>query len=106
MENPKKTISDIKEKIDIINYLISKFESKIKRMQNKNIQELCENFKYNYNTLSGIKRFCIPVFGKISSGKSTLLNYILHLHGVFETDYNISTKFVCIVRHNPNLINT
>ena len=36
-------------------------------------------------------------------GKSTLLNYIMHLHGVFETDYNISTKFVCIIRHNSNL---
>ena len=106
MDNLKKTISDVKEKIDILNYLITKFESKIKRLQNSKIQELCENFKYNYNTLTGIKRFCIPVFGKISSGKSTLLNYILHFHGDFETDYNISTKFVCIVRHNPNLINT
>lgn len=106
MDNLKKAINGVKEKIEIIKYLITKFQSKIKRMQNKKVQELCENFKYNYQTLTGIKRFCIPVFGKISSGKSTLLNYILHLHGVFETDYNISTKFVCIVRHNPNLINT
>ena len=106
MDNLKKTISDLNEKIDILNYLITKFESKINRMKNKSVQQLCENFKYHYNKLTGIKRFCIPVFGKISSGKSTLLNYILHLHGVFETDYNISTKFVCIVRHNPNLNNT
>ena len=97
------TISNLNEKIDVLKYLIVKFESKIKRMKNKEIQENCEQFKYHYNKLIGIKRFCIPVFGKISSGKSTFLNYILHLHDVFQTDYNISTKFVCIVRHNPNL---
>ena len=54
----------------------------------------------------GLKRFSIPVLGKISSGKSTLLNYILNLHGIFETNYNVSTKFICIIRHNPNLINS
>ena len=102
-ENLKQTINNLNEKIDILYYLITKFETKIKRMQNQSLQILCEEFKYHYNKLTGIKRFCIPVFGKISSGKSTLLNYILHLHGIFETDYNISTKFVCIVRHNQNL---
>ena len=106
IDNLKQTISNLNEKIDILCYLNTKFESKIKRMQNKQIQKICEQFKYHYRKLIGIKRFCIPVFGKISSGKSTLLNYILHLHGVFETDYNISTKFVCIVRHNPNLDKT
>ena len=99
----KQTISKLNEKIDILNYLTTKLDSKIKRLKNNSIQSLCEEFKYYYYKLTGIKRFCIPVFGKISSGKSTLLNYLLCLHGVFETDYNISTKFVCIVRHNPNL---
>ena len=102
----EKKIDNLNEKIDTLNYLITKFDSKIKRMQSKWIQKLCEEFKYHYSKLTGIKRFCIPVFGKISSGRSTLLNYILHLHGVFETDYNISTKFVCIVRHNPKLEKT
>ena len=53
----------------------------------------------------GLKRFLFQFFGKISSGKSTLLNYILNLHGIFETNYNISTKFICIIRYNPNLEN-
>jgi len=101
--NIKKTVNDLNEKIDILNYIITKFESKIIRIQNEEIRKLCINFKNHYNKLIKLKRFCIPVFGKISSGKSTLLNYIMHLHGVFETDYNISTKFVCIIRHNSNL---
>ena len=67
------------------------------------IQNFNSYYENYYSKFIGLKRFSIPVFGKISSGKSTLLNYILHLHGVFETDYKISTKFVCIVRHNPNL---
>ena len=102
-DNLKQTISNLNEKIDTLNYLTTKFESKIKILKNKSLQNLCEEFRYHYYKFNGIKRFSIPVFGKISSGKSTLLNYILHLHGVFETDYKISTKFVCIVRHNPNL---
>ena len=105
MDNILNKLNDIKEKIDILNYLITKFDQKIKRMKNEAVNELCEDFIYNYHKLTGIKRFSIPVFGKISSGKSTLLNYILHVHGVFETGYNISTKFVCIIRHNPNLQN-
>ena len=105
MDNILNKLNEIKEKIDILNYLITKFDQKIKRMKNEAVNELCENFIYDYHKLTGIKRFSIPVFGKISSGKSTLLNYILHLHGVFETGYNISTKFVCIIRHNPNLQN-
>ena len=102
-DNLKQTLSNLNEKIDTLNYLTTKFESKIKILKNKSLQNLCEEFRYHYYKFNGIKRFSIPVFGKISSGKSTLLNYILHLHGVFETDYKISTKFVCIVRHNPNL---
>ena len=105
-DNVQKTVNSLNEKIDILNYIITKFESKIYRIQNEQIIKQCKNFKDYYNKLIKIKRFCIPVFGKISSGKSTLLNYILHLHGVFETDYNISTKFVCIIRHNSNLNKT
>ena len=37
----------------------------------------------------GIKRFSKPFFGKIDSGKSILLNYILNLHNTFETTFNI-----------------
>ena len=80
MDNILNKLNDIKEKIDILNYLITKFDQKIKRMKNEAVNELCENFIYDYHKLTGIKRFSIPVFGKISSGKSTLLNYILHFH--------------------------
>jgi len=68
------------------------------------IQNFNSYYENYYSKFIGLKRFSIPVFGKIISGKSTLLNYILNLHGIFETNYNVSTRFVCIIRHNPNLL--
>ena len=95
------------KEISNINYLLTKFQNNIKKIKNaqiiKNIQQFNSSYNEYYSNYTGLKRFSIPVFGKISSGKSTLLNYILNLHGLFETNYNISTKFICIVRHNPNL---
>lgn len=40
----------------------------------------------------GIKRFSKPFFGKIDSGKSISINFILNLHDTFETNFNISNK--------------
>ena len=45
------------------------------------------------------ERFTIPIIGIISSGKSTFLNVILQ-NNYLETDTNIATKFICILRHN------
>ena len=100
----------INEEISSINLLLTKFHGNILKIKNTYLQNDIQNFKSNYEryykTFIGLKRFSIPVFGKISSGKSTLLNYILNLHGIFETNYKISTKFICIIRHNPNLENS
>ena len=51
----------------------------------------------------GIKRFSKPFFGKIDSGKSILLNYILNLHDTFETNFNISNKSEFITKSDQNL---
>ena len=95
------------KEISDLNYLLNKFHNNIKKIKDnqiiQNIQKFNSSYEQYYCNYTGLKRFSIPVFGKISSGKSTLLNYILNLHGLFETNYNISTKFICIVRHNPNL---
>ena len=60
-----------------------------------NIYELLTKFKENISKIKDIE----------VNEAITLLNYILNLHGIFETNYNISTKFICIIRHNPNLKN-
>ena len=44
----------------------------------------------------------VPVIGMISSGKSTFLNSLLGLD-VLETKDDVTTKFVCIIRHNKSL---
>lgn len=60
-------------------------------------------FNEKYGQYKGLKRFAIPVFGIISSGKSTFLNYILNLNNILEMDEQITTKFVCIIRNKKGL---
>ena len=99
----------VNEEVATIYDLLTKFKENISNIKDIQVNAAIQNFIYSYENyygkFMGLKRFSIPVFGKISSGKSTLLNYILNLHGIFETNYNISTKFICIIRHNPNLEN-
>ena len=47
-------------------------------------------------------KYAIPVIGMISSGKSTFLNSLLGLD-LLETKDDVTTKFVCIIRHNKSL---
>ena len=47
-------------------------------------------------------KFAIPVIGMISSGKSTFLNSLLGID-VLEAKDDVTTKFVCIIRHNSKL---
>jgi septin family protein len=46
-------------------------------------------------------KFAIPVIGMISSRKSTFLNSLLGID-LLETKDDVTTKFVCIIRHNQN----
>lgn len=48
------------------------------------------------------ERKAIPVIGMVSSGKSTFLNSLLGIE-ILETKDDITTKFVCIIRYNPNI---
>ena len=49
-----------------------------------------------------IKRFQIPVIGKISSGKSTFLNALLGVD-CLEVRQEVATQFCCLIRHNREL---
>ena len=74
------------------------------QMINQELVELQKTFETKYLKYINIKRFAIPVKGRrISSGKSTFLNFLLGLNNKLETNTNISTKFVCIIRDNQSL---
>ena len=55
-----------------------------------------------YLNYTELDYFSIPVIGKISAGKSTFLNSLLGLD-CLESDTTITTKFICIIRHNKEL---
>ena len=87
--------------------MIEKFNYIFNTIQKSNIEALAPNFlqlekEFNLQYLRyiNIKRFTIPVIGRISSGKSTFLNAILGLNNILESNTDITTKFVCIIRHN------
>ena len=60
-------------------------------------------FKKKYGQFKGIKRFAIPVFGIISSGKSTFLNYLLNLDELLEIEEDISTQLIYVIRNKKHL---
>ena len=71
------------------------------RIKNEKFFEQIKLFKKEYSSLININRFCIPIIGKCNSGKSTFLNYLLK-QKVLEIKDDISTKFICIIRHDNN----
>ena len=73
-----------------------------KYVDDENIIEKVENLREKYYTYLNIKRFAIPIIGSVSVGKSTFLNYILDLKNFLETGIDITTRFLCIIRHNIN----
>ena len=64
------------------------------------IQKFLEILK-EYLNYTKLKYFSIPVIGKISSGKSTFLNSLLGID-CLESSSKITTKFICIIRHNKD----
>ena len=46
--------------------------------------------------------FLIPMIGVISAGKSTIINVLLN-ENLLETNDNITTKFINIIKYNPSL---
>ena len=89
-----------KEKIiDIINFL-EEYRVDIEMHEgDKEIKELIKEFKNKYYIFKNINRFCIPAIGCISSGKSTIFNYLLNLNKTLQVAEKITTKCVCIIRH-------
>ena len=50
------------------------------------------------------ERYCVPIIGSVGCGKSTFLNSFININnGLLEEGLQTTTKFVCIIRHNPKL---
>ena len=93
----------INELIEKFNYIFNTIQKSTIETLAKNFLQLEKEFNSKYLRYINIKRFTIPVIGRISSGKSTFLNAILGLDNILESNTDITTKFVCIIRHNQLL---
>ena len=50
------------------------------------------------------ERYFVPIIGPVGCGKSTFLNSFININnGLLEEGLQTTTKFVCIIRHNPKL---
>ena len=73
-----------------------------KTILDKKFEEEMNKFYIKYSNQISLKRYSIGIFGKISSGKSTFLNYLLGLKDILQVKSEVATKFVCFIRHNKN----
>ena len=86
----------INELIEKFNYIFNTIQKSTIKTFPPNLLKLKKEFNSKYLRYINIKRFTIPIIGRISSGKSTFLNAILELNNILESNINITTKFVCI----------
>ena len=103
--NNQMFIEDIYKKFCKSSEFISKLDELLSL--NKDISDIKlknEKFKFylKYSNQISLKRIAIPIFGKCISGKSTFLNYLLGLNDILQVKNDITTKFICFIRHNKN----
>ena len=107
---PEDITNDFEKTINFIsniNFYLKNYKDEIielfQKDQDQNIKQQIQQFNLSYSKYEELERFSIPIIGKISSGKSTILNYILDLKGVLQVQSKTTTKFICIIRHNRSL---
>ena len=107
-DSPKELKNEFEKTLEVvsqINFYLKNYKNEIIDFtnNNQNLRNEINNFNQKYSKFENIERFSIPVIGKISSGKSTILNNILDLRDCLQVKSNTTTKFVCIIRHNKLL---
>jgi len=105
---PKDITNDFDKTIKFINkvnFYLKFYKNEIIELSKKDeeIKQQIQQFNLSYSKYEGLERFSIPIIGKISSGKSTILNYILDLKEALQVQSKTTTKFICIIRHNKSL---
>ena len=96
-----KTIGDKVEELS--QFLKQKEELIMEKIKDNIILKNIKEFHIKYSKIKSIDRFSIPIIGKCNSGKTTFINYLLHQRNLLEISPDISTKFICIIRHTSNL---
>lgn len=97
--NFNKALTNIQQ----LNSYLDNFDEEIQFMEDKALLFRLYKYILKYQKFEGIKRFSIPVIGCANCGKSTILNYSLNLNDILETSFDITTKFITIIRHNEEL---
>ena len=93
----------VQNNIDQLLYSLNKYKEIIdEKIKKKDLLQRIESFKQNYSQFNKINRFCIPIIGACNSGKTTFINYLLG-QNFLEMNSDITTKFICIIRHDPDL---
>ena len=92
----------ISEDIGKINKILDNSQEEIKYIEEE-LSDKINSFITNYQKFDNIKRFAIPIIGKINCGKSTILNFLLNLDDILQYSCGTTTKFISIIRHNKNL---
>ena len=102
-KNDDELVKKLEEKTRSINSILDFLDDNFSNIHsskgNEYIKKDIALFKKTYEPYKNLKRFSIPVIGCISSGKSTILNYLLKLKKTLEMKNQITTKCVCIIRH-------
>ena len=101
----KNEFKTIQETITKILFYLNNYKNEIQdlcKTQNVLVKEI-RLFQIDYSQFQDLERFSIPVIGKISSGKSTILNIILDLKDSLQVQSKATTKFISIIRHNRSL---
>lgn len=95
----------IRETISKIYFYLTNYKNEVLDLckTEKDLVNEIRLFQKDYWQFHDLERFSIPVIGKISSGKSTLLNVILDLKDSLQVETKITTKFISIIRHNKSL---
>ena len=100
-DKAKTDFATIGEDIDKINKILDDYKEEIKYLPE--LSDKINSFIINYQKFDSIKRFAIPIIGKINCGKSTILNFLLNLDDILQYSCDTTTKFISIIRHNKNL---
>ena len=95
-EDEKETIYELDEFDEILKKidLLKEIETNRQFYKELNVKnELLDTISKKYFRFKGIKRFCIPIIGVISSGKSAFMNYLLQLNNILQIGEKVTTQF-------------
>ena len=106
-KNNDELVKKLEERMKSINQISDFLDDSMTEIESfkghQELKDLIKKFKLLYYPYKNIRRFAIPVIGCVSSGKSTILNYLLRLRKILQMAQEITTKCICIIRHQKGI---